>query len=91
MHALTSYILSINMLTPLHVLNYCNAGGSWWGTDASQCRYLTSERVGSKYVSLCMKKAPAIYAKRRPAVPAIAGDNCPGYTYLKHKAQGYDV
>jgi hypothetical protein len=83
-------------LTQLHVLNYCNAGGSWWNGNGQMCKFLTYEMVGQKYTPLCMKKAPAIVTQKKkegklPSNFDKLGDNCQGYTYLKHKEQGYDL
>ena len=43
-----------------------------------------------------MKKAPAVIAQKKkegslPSEFNRLGDNCPGYTYLKYKEQGYDL
>lgn len=88
-------------LTPLHVQDVCygQAGQKnpygWYGSD-NACKYLTHEYVGKKYVPLCMKKAPGIIEKKfkggqLPPNWDKMKDNCPGYRYMKHIDQGYDV
>jgi hypothetical protein len=88
-------------LTPLHVQDVCyGAAGQqnpWgWFPTSNVCKYLTHEVVGQKYVPLCLKKAPAILqdkAKQGQLPPdwKKLSDNCPGYRYMKHIDQGYDV
>lgn len=81
-------------LTQLHVLDYCNAGGSWWNGTGKPCRYLHAEWSGSKVISMCIKKAPTLIAIKKKAVKdewKDLGDNCPGYTYLRHAEQGYNL
>jgi len=83
-------------LTSLHVQDVCY-GGSWQAWNRNQiCKYLAHETVGSKYVALCLKKAPGIIDEKRknkqlPHDFDKMADNCPGYTYLKHIQQGYDI
>lgn len=88
-------------LTPLQVQDVCygQAGTKnpwgWYGTG-NACKYLTHEVVGSKFVPLCMKKAPGIVADKlaRGQLPKDFDkmkDNCPGYRYMKHIDQGYNT
>lgn len=88
-------------LTPLQVQDVCygQAGqkNPWgWYGSGSVCKYLTHEMVGTKYTPLCMKKAPGIIQEKMakgqlPKDFAKQKDNCPGYRYMKHIDQGYDI
>jgi hypothetical protein len=88
-------------LTPLQVQDVCYGQASLqipWGLVAfrTPCKYLTHATVGSKFVQLCMKKAPGIVADKlaKGQLPSDFDklkDNCPGYLYLKRVDQGYDV
>lgn len=75
-------------LTPLHVRDVCYAG--YQGT---YCKYITSEyNKNGTVVSLCTKLNTGAYeALKKKQRGSSGGDNCPGYLYLKHKKQGYDV
>jgi hypothetical protein len=75
-------------LTPLQVQSVC--------MGKNPCKYLTHEMVNKRYTPLCLKKAPGLIQKKKedgtlPWNFKDGGDNCPGYTYLKHVRQGYDV
>lgn len=75
--------------------------------DSNTCRYLSKdEQMGSKFYCLKhrpLEKAKidsklstftAECAKKKidpHDMNESMGDNCAGYTYLKHKLQGYDV
>jgi hypothetical protein len=88
-------------LTPLHVQDVCYGAASqvnpWgWNPSGNVCKYLSHEIVGQKFVALCLKKAPGILEekKKKGELPHDfnkLGDNCPGYRYMKHIDQGYDV
>ena len=88
-------------LTPLQVQDVCygQAGqqNPWgWTGNGNACKYLTYEMVGKKYVPLCMKHAPGIIQSKatRGQLPNDFDkkkDNCPGYRFMKHLDQGYDV
>ena len=67
----------------------------WYGSG-NACKYLTHEMVGTKYTALCLKLAPAVIEEKRkkkqlPGNFDKMPDNCPGYRYMKHIDQGYDV
>jgi hypothetical protein len=88
-------------LTLIQVKDVCQAQASnkspWsWGTPNTTCKYLTGEIVGKQYKQLCMKLAPGVVEKKRKDGMLAHDfdklpDNCPGYSYLKYKDQGYDV
>lgn len=77
-----------------------------WGHGAKECRYLEEDGMNNRFycLKLIADKRNRIdaeihefvsQAKSRgidPSVAAISlGDNCSGYTFLKHKMQGYDL
>lgn len=87
-------------LTSLQVQDVCSGAAGqqnpwgWYNNDV--CKYLSHEMVGKKYVPMCLKKAPGIIEekKKKGQLPKNFDklkDNCPGYRYLKHIDQGYDV
>jgi len=64
------------------------------------CRYLHHEiNSDGKFVPVCLKKATALYnkiiknndPKHEKFIQENSGDNCPGYRYMLHIEQGYDV
>ncbi len=88
-------------LTQLQVLDVCygQAGSQnpWgWYNSGTPCKYLTQELSGTKYINLCLKKAPGLIAEKAakgqlPQNFDKMKDHCPGYRYMKHIDQGYDV
>lgn len=75
-----------------------------WGKGASQCRYLAQDDKDQFY---CIKKTAmrteidkevSEFKKRQKsqgvnpnALDLPLGDNCGGYTFFRHKMQGYDL
>lgn len=75
-----------------------------WGKHAAQCRFLAEDMNGKFY---CIKQTPQrtemdaevsafrVKMKAKGVDPKTLGlplgDNCKGYTFFKHKKQGYDV
>lgn len=65
---------------------------------AKPCRYLAyATRSDGSWVAACTKLAAKEYDKLKAnrlhhvGTEDQMGDNCPGYTYLLHKLQGYNV
>lgn len=80
-------------LTLLQVNDVCRGQAGKDYTQYNICKYLSYETVGSRSVPLCIKKAPALIDKKKKnSFNWNQGkDNCPGYPYMKHIPQGYDV
>ena len=84
------------MLSDNHLEKVC-----MYGSGTKQCRFLDNLNTGD---CVCLKQTPQAItinskvnthiqsrkAKQlKPAIPV--GNNCSGYTMLKHVLQGYDV
>lgn len=84
-------------LTPLHVKDVCYGQAGKSNTWNPGCKYLTYEFVDKKSVPLCMKKAPAIFERKKSIDQLYGGPkndapgNCSGYRWLKYVEQGYDI
>lgn len=89
-------------LTPLQVKDVCHGQAGiqnpWGWQSNGTCKYLTYDFVGKKYVALCMKKATGLIEEKLKKMGQRQRDewkkmpdNCPGYRYMKHMDQGYDI
>lgn len=83
-------------LTPLHVQDVCCGHAKNPYNGGNSCKYLCHEVVGKKVVALCMKKATSVIIEKAkngqlPQNWNKLPDNCPGYRYMKHIDQGYNI